>query len=317
MSPRRLPLRVRGFAALYSAATIFAFTSLFVKLSSRFYSGIFISGVRFAIGGALCLALLFARYGGVKPRRPGVLALRGLFGAGSMAATYAAISLTGPGRAALLSNMYPLFVPVFGALFFKERFNPRTLASLVLCTIGAVLVVRDGSGAALSGDLLAIFSAVLAGVAVNFVRKATSTENPFLIYLSPCLFGLPVLLFAQGPATTVTPLSLLFLLGVGGGAFVAQALMAYGYRSVPAGRGSVVFYWETALTVLLGFLLAGERFNLRFGLGLAFILGGLWLNRERRSERSGEGGGSSESSSYQARAAQPVPGEQAAGNRRR
>lgn len=275
-------MRVRGFAALYSAATIFAFTSLFVKLSSRYYSGVFVSGARFIIGTALCLIVLFAHYGGVKAKRPIVLIMRGLFGAASMAATYAAISLTGPGRAALLSNMYPLFVPVFGALFFKERFNPRTTASLVLCTIGAVLVVRDGSGAALSGDLLAIFSAVLAGVAVNFVRQATSTENPFLIYLSPCIFGLPVLLFAPQPSGLGGPIPLLLLFGVGGGAFIAQALMAYGYRAVPAGRGSVVFYWETALTVLLGVLLAGERFNLRFGLGLVLILTGLWLNRERR-----------------------------------
>ncbi|MGO8695925.1 MAG: DMT family transporter [Rectinemataceae bacterium] len=284
MSPRRLTTRVRGFAALYSAATIFAFTSLFVKLSSRYFSGLFISGARFAVGGVLCLVVLLARYGGVKPKRPSVLLFRGLFGAGSMAATYAAISLTGPGRAALLSNMYPLFVPVFAALFFKERFNTRTLASLALCTLGAVLVVRDGSGAALSGDLIAILSAVLAGVAVNFVRLATRTENPFLIYLSPCIFGLPILFFAPAPAGTGGPVGLLLLLGVGGGAFVGQALMASGYGSVPAGRGSVVFFWETTLTVLLGFLLAGERFNLRFAAGLVFILSGLWLNRVRRAE---------------------------------
>ncbi|HUW40269.1 MAG TPA: DMT family transporter [Rectinemataceae bacterium] len=283
-------MRVRGFAALYSAATIFAFTSLFVRLASRYYSGLFISGARFVIGALLCLVVLFAHFGGVKPKRPAVLVLRGIFGAGSMAATYAAISLTGPGRAALLSNMYPLFVPVFAALFFKERFNPRTLASLALCTIGAVLVVRDGSGAALSGDLIAIFSAILAGVAVNFVRLATGTENPFLIYLSPCIFGLPILFFAPMPAGTGGPVGLLLLLGVGGGAFVAQALMAYGYSSVPAGRGSVVFYWETTLTVLLGALLAGERFNLRFAAGLVFILAGLWFNRERRAERTATAG---------------------------
>jgi drug/metabolite transporter (DMT)-like permease len=290
MSAWRHTLRVRGFAALYSAATIFAFTSLFVRLGSRYYSGLFISGARFVIGGALCLVVLFAHYGGVKPKRPAVLVLRGVFGAGSMAATYAAISLTGPGRAALLSNMYPLFVPVFGALFFKEKFNTHTLASLALCTIGAILVVRDGSGAALSGDLIAIFSAILAGVAVNFVRLATGTENPFLIYLSPCIFGLPILFFAPMPAGTGGPVGLLLLFGVGVGAFVAQALMAYGYKSVPAGRGSVVFYWETSLTVLLGALLAGERFNLRFGAGLLFILAGLWFNRERRSERAATAG---------------------------
>jgi drug/metabolite transporter (DMT)-like permease len=50
---------------------------------------------------------------------------------------------------------------------------------------------------------------------------------------------------------------------------------------VQAGKGSIVFYLETVLTVLLGALFAGERFNLRFGLGLAMILGGLALNHAR------------------------------------
>jgi drug/metabolite transporter (DMT)-like permease len=278
-------VRVRGFAALYAAATVFAFTSLLVKLSSNYFSGFFVSGARFVIGIALCLVVLFARYGGIRTGRPWILVFRGLFGGCSMATTYAAIALTGPGRASLLSNIYPVFVPVFAALFFKERFNPKTLASLVLCSLGAVLVMRDGSGAALTGDLLAIFSAVLAGVAVNFVRVASKTENPIIVYLSPCLFGLPILAFAPMPHAAVGAIPLLLLLGVGVGAFIAQALMSRGYRNVPAGRGSVVFYWETALTVVLGFLLAGEHFNLRFAGGLALILAGLWWNRERKAER--------------------------------
>jgi len=112
------------------------------------------------------------------------------------------------------------------------------------------------------------------------VRRGTKTENPFMLYLSPCLLGLPLFAVAPGAhaAGTAWAVPLLLLLGVGVGAFLAQAFMAIGYRSVPAGKGSVVFYLETALTVLLGALFAGESFNLRFGLGLALILGGLALN---------------------------------------
>ena len=144
-------------------------------------------------------------------------------------------------------------------------------------------MVRDGSGAALSGDLIAILSAVLAGVAVNFVRLATRTESLSHLLESLHLRSAHPLL-RPGARRHGRPVGLLLLLGVGGGAFVGQALMASGYGSVPAGRGSVVFFWETTLTVLLGFLLAGERFNLRFAAGLVFILSGLWLNRVRRAE---------------------------------
>ena len=224
-------MRVRGgYAALYSAAFLFACTSLLVKLASRYYSGLFVSAARFAVGAVLCAAVLVGGYRSLKPARPGLVALRGVFGAVSMAMTYAAISLTGPGRAALLSNTYPLFVVLFGALFFGERLSPRVFVCIAICTFGAALVVRDGSGASLAGDLLAIGSAVFAGVAVNFVRRATQYDNPFMLYLSPCIFGLP--LFAFVPAGSFAgagggAVGLILLLGVGVTVFFAQALFLW------------------------------------------------------------------------------------------
>lgn len=275
-----------GFASLYASATIFALTSIFVKFASVGFSGFFVSAARFAIGAILCLLALYRSYGGVKVRNRKAIVLRGMFGASSMALAYAAIALTGPGRASLLSNMYPLFVPIFGAIFFGESFHRKTIGSLLLCTAGAVLVMRDGSGASLAGDLIALGSCISAAIAINFVRLASRTENPFVIYLSPCVFGLPLFFFAPLPQTPPSPASIFFLVAAGAGAFLAQALMAYGYRSVPAGRGSLVFYWETALAVILGALVAGERFNLRFALGLGLIVLGLWANTKRTPKAS-------------------------------
>ena len=59
---------------------------------------------------ALCLFVLFRRYGGVKPVKPGYVALRGLFGSASMITGYMAISLTGPGRA--MTRARPGIIPV-------------------------------------------------------------------------------------------------------------------------------------------------------------------------------------------------------------
>jgi drug/metabolite transporter (DMT)-like permease len=284
-------MRIRGgYAALYSSAVGFAFTSLLVKLATHRFSGLFVSASRFAIGAALCLAVLAFRYRSIKPEKPLLVALRGVFGALSMIMTYMAISLTGPGRAALLSNTYPLFVAIFGVLFFGERFRARVLASIALCTCGAALVMRDGSGANLAGDILAIGSSVCAGVAVNIVRRASQEDNPFMLYLSPCLLGLPLFFFV-GPGAGAElagsgAVGISVLVGTGLLAFIAQSLMALGYRSVPAGKGSVVFYLETMLTVLLGALFAGETFNARCLAGLALILGGLVLNQLKIRLRS-------------------------------
>lgn len=284
----KLAFRIKGMAALYSAAVLFAFTSVFVKLAARSFSGLFVSATRFAIGVALCLAFVIPRRRGLGGARFTDWLFRGLFGALSMAATYAAISLTGPGRATLLTNLYPLFVVIFGAVFFGERPGLRIVAPLSLAIAGAVLVVRDGSGASLPGDALALAGAVLAGLAVNFVRRASRSGcDPIFLYLSPSLLGLPLFLIAPMPLDAPTVMGFISLFAVGIGAFIAQFLMTTGYRSVPAGQGSVVFFAETGLTVLLGILLAGERFTLRFLAGLVLIVLGLWLNRPKPSLSSG------------------------------
>jgi len=276
--------RSRGFfggqKALLTAATCFSLTSLCVKFASRYYSGLFVSAFRFVIGIVLCGAIIIVR----KPRLdrsaiPMVL-LRGSLGAVSMAATYIAISLTGPGRAILLNNTYPVFVGISGALFFKEKMSPKIIVSLALCTIGAVFVVRDKSGASFLGDMAAIVGSVTAGVSINVIRKASvAGVDPFILYLSPCVLGLGLFAFATPPSSAGSPVNMLLLFCVGAGAFLAQTLMAYGYKTVPANKGSISFYWEVALTVALGAIFAGEKLNLLFLIGLCFILIGLWVNR--------------------------------------
>ncbi|TFG82811.1 MAG: DMT family transporter [Spirochaetales bacterium] len=274
--------RFRGLAALYASAVLFAFTSLSVKLASAGFAGTFISATRFAIGTILSLALVVAGRRGLGGARKLDWFLRGFFGAVAMAAMYVAIALTGPGRATVLTNVYPVFVTLFGVAFFGEKVSGRTLSSLALATAGAIIVMRDGSGANLAGDLLALGGAVLGGVAVNYVRRASKAGcDPFVLYLSPSLLGLPLFLFAPLPVAIPGTASLVFLFAAGIGAFLAQALMATGYRTVPAGRGSIVFYAETGLTVLLGVLLTGERFTVRFAVGLVLIALGLWINSGR------------------------------------
>ncbi len=270
----------RGEPALYASVLIFSFVNLFVKIAGSHFSGFFVSGIRFAIGAVLAFIVVFTRKSWPdKAQLPDII-LRGLFGALAMIATYVAIALTGPGRATLLSNTYPLFVALFGVLLFKERASWRLAGSLALSMAGAVLVMRDGSSVNPLGDVVALAGAVFAGISVNYLRRASSRGvDPFVIYLSPCLFGLPVLAFASFPGTAPSAAAVVFLLAVGIGAFLAQALMTYGYRTVSASRGSVFFFAETGITVLLGALFAGETVTPRFGLGLSLIFAGVWMNR--------------------------------------
>lgn len=272
---------MNGMLSLYSAAILFSVVSVLVKIAATSYGGIFVSSVRFLIGVVLCLGTMALRRTSLRPKNGPAVLMRGIAGALSMIMSYAAIGLTGPGRATLLGNLYPLFVPFFARFLFGERFQRSTIPSLILCTAGAVAVVGDGSGASIWGDLIALGSALWASVAVTFVRRASATDDPVLIYLSPSLIGLGLFAIARPPAAFPGIGPTLALLAVGIIVFIAQLLMTHGYKTVQAGRGSLVFFSETALTVLLGTLVAGERFNPRFAAGFALILAGLWWNAPR------------------------------------
>jgi drug/metabolite transporter (DMT)-like permease len=87
--------------------------------------------------------------------------LRGVFGSCSMVTCYWAIQITSSGRAVLLSNTYPLFVALYGFLFFHEKISWNRLAALVICFSGILLVFYDNAHSAQDGHLFRCMAATL------------------------------------------------------------------------------------------------------------------------------------------------------------
>jgi len=272
---------IHGMAALLAAALLFATTTTLVRLASNSLSGYFISMVRFAVGAVLSIAWLVASRRGIRIINKSDWFLRGLYGAISMTLSYMAISRTSGGRATMLSNTYPIFVALFGRLFFGQRLLPTAIPALVLCTAGSVIILNDGSGYAMSGDAMALLSAVFAGLAINHLKRARVTDDPVSLYLSPCIFGLPVVIsLTLGTGSVpVAPhvASIAMAVGLGVIVFGAQVLMTWGYKYVNAASGSRIFYLEIIFAVILGALI-GERLKPAFFVGAGVIMAALSLD---------------------------------------
>ena len=274
------------------ASLLFAVTTTLVRIASNSLSGSFVSTIRFTVGGAAAIAWLKFSGRGFKVVNKKDWLLRGLYGSVSMTCTYLAIAWTSGGRSTMLSNTYPIFVALFGSLFFGSKLLPTAIPALALCTVGSVVILNDGAGYSLLGDGLALVAAMLAGMAVNHLKRARTTEDPVSLYLSACMFGLPVaaaLAAGSGGLPTrlpLVPLLLSVLLGLV--VFAAQILMTWAYKYVSAARGSRIFYLETVFAVGFGALI-GERLKPAFFLGAAIIMGALWLDgaaQARRAARS-------------------------------
>lgn len=215
--------------------------------------------------------------------------LRGLYGSVSMTCTYLAIAWTSGGRSTMLSNTYPIFVALFGSLFFGSKLLPAAIPALALCTVGSIVILNDGAGYSLLGDGLALVAAMLAGMAVNHLKRARTTEDPVSLYLSACILGLPVaaaLTLGSGGLPTrleLMPILLSAILSLV--VFLAQILMTWAYKYVSAARGSRIFYLETVFAVGFGALI-GERLKPAFFLGAAIIMGALWLDGAAQARRA-------------------------------
>jgi drug/metabolite transporter (DMT)-like permease len=267
-----------SYAMLYMSAILFAVNSVIVKIASESYSGLFISSIRFLFGILFTVSAILISGQKFKIYNKKYWILRGMAGAVAMICFYVAIHLTSSGRTALLEKIYPIFVTIFSYLFFKEKITKSIIVSLVLCTAGVFFIIYDGSKYSVAGDLIALCAGVAAGFAIIFIKKARETDSSLIIYLSPCIFGMVTIPFSFHEFSGVTSGGIFLLMLIGLLTFVAQVMMAYGYKEVPAAKGSIIFYLETVLTILLSLMIVNEEITARFIIGCVLVILGLIIN---------------------------------------
>jgi drug/metabolite transporter (DMT)-like permease len=256
--------------------------AVMVKLSAAHLTGVQISFFRFVIGGSLSAAAILLFRQKIRPDGWLPVILRALLGSLSMIIYYQAIGLTSGGRATLLNNLYPFFVALFGGMFFREKFHPLQLVFMLVSFAGTVVIFYDGSHYPLAGNLMALASALIVGLSVNFMKVAREKNNTFLLYFWICLFGT---LFSAPFMVTSLPVlkelrarDWLLVCGAAVVVFAAQSLFTWGQKYMTAVRNSVISFLKIPATLFLSFLLLGEVMTPRFWIGCALVAAGLILD---------------------------------------
>ncbi len=271
--------------AILSSCVLFASAAVLIKytltlLEPHPLNGVFISFIRFAIGAVLCLPLMAAVRNGFHFHDKKILVLRGITGAISMVFFYVAIQVNSSGRAILISDTYPIFVAVFGFLFFREKLKWKHLFSLPLAAAGALFVFYDKSSYRLVGDLTALMSAAFAGIAIHYIKIAREKNNPMVVYLVSCIFGVllslvPALMVLPDIYRQMSPMIGFLIVAIGTLVFMGQQFMTYGFKYVSATGGSILCLSEIVLTVLVSALCLDEKITARFLIGGVLVIAAL------------------------------------------
>ncbi|MFO8063679.1 MAG: DMT family transporter [Spirochaetia bacterium] len=268
-----------GVLIILLSAVLFAGTTVFVKLGAEIadISGRTSAFVRFFFGFMVIAAYALATGKSLRPRAPGLVALRALTNTLAVVLFFSGLQLTTVTNGNMLNMTYPVFVFAVAPLLNREA-TPRVYYLFLALTLaGIYLVLSPAEGPAFSGinagDMLALASAVAAAVAISALREARKHDGSFLILFYLFSFGTVASFFVMLPGFSMPPTHALGVLtGVAVCAFAGQLTLTVGYRYISAAGGAIVSAARIVFAAVLGSLIFADPIGWKTLLGGAFIL---------------------------------------------
>ncbi len=204
-----------------------------------------------------------------------------------------AIENTTASQAGMITAMLPLMVAVGAHLFLKERVMKQTIAGFVLAILGACWLSMGSSPShdapnPLFGNFCEFMAMVFATGYTITLKRLTARYNPLFLTafqaVTGTVFFLPFLFF--GPTTLpmrfewVPTLAIVYL-----GVFItfgAYGLYNYGVSRVPASQASSFVNLIPVFTIVMGWLVLGERFTASQYLASGLVFLGVFISQERK-----------------------------------
>ena len=230
--------------------------------------------VRGVLNALFMLWLLRRRGLSWRPRRPGLLVLRGALGHFALSCYFWSVARQPLATAVLLQQVHPVFTAVLAAWFLAERPGKRFAPAFLLAASGVAMLVPRGTDLAgprgLAPILVGLLGALLSAAAYVTVRDAARTEHEETIVLWFPLTSVPLAAAGTLLEGLVVPSSAdwVWLVFIAAAGQLGQLFLTRGLARVPAGRATLANPLTIVFGAVLGWLAFGEP------LGLATLAGG-------------------------------------------
>jgi drug/metabolite transporter (DMT)-like permease len=190
---------------------------------------------------------------------------------------------TGAGRAAFITGLSTIMVPLILVLLFHERLKMRPVIGALLATCGmAVLGIEGAAQGSLLGDLLVLGGAASFAVHIILTGRWGKGCDPVLFTLLQVIAVVPLALL--GAVIWESPIPALQPNTMGAAAFtglivtgVGLLVQVWAQRITSPTHTAVIFASEPVFGAIFGFILAGELITQAGFVGSALILGGMFV----------------------------------------
>ena len=205
----------------------------------------------------------------------------------SIWAQFAGTHLSSAQMGAVITSATPAFMVLFARVLLQEKITLRKGLSVVLATIGVLLIVGTGNlgeSSGLGGLILSIAALTWALMSV-LVKKIPSTYSLLVVTTYAILAATIAMTPLVATQLNVNSIQVWLQPTVGAGILylgtIATAGAFYfwnkGLQLVDASRGGLYFFFQPLVGTLLGWLFLGEQVGLIFWLGTALIISGVLL----------------------------------------
>ena len=208
-----------------------------------------------------------------------------------------ALVFTGASQAAMITTMLPLMVAISAGLVLGERVSARTVVGFLVAVGGAIWLSLAGRKSDLApnpmlGNFLEFMAMVCATGYTILMKRLSKELHPFFLTgiqaFTGALFFAPALLLPQVHTISDLPLNgLLAILYLGTVVSVgAYGLYNFGISRIQASQAAAFVNLIPVFSILLGYLILGERLTTWQWWACALVFCGVLLSQD-----SGRGGG--------------------------
>ena len=284
--------RLVGIACIVASALAFGAMAILARVAYADGADIVtLLALRFSIAAA-CLAVIVRLRRIELPRGrdlAAVAALGGLGYGGQAATFFTALTIAPAGLVALLLYLHPALVAVLAALLLHERMSTTKLVALVVALGGLTLTVAP----ALSGEFASAFPRLPLGIALGlsaaaiysgYIIVATRlTERVSALALSTVVIASAAVVFGAaamllGPQFPRSLAGWAAALGIALVSTVAAITLFFaGLARVGPTRASTLSTIEPVFTIILAWMLLGERIGVLQAVGGVLILAAVVL----------------------------------------
>lgn len=287
---------IRGVLYLVAAALMFSLSTVFLKFATLPPYGVspaFVTLMRFVMGFVLFSGLAWYYRERLIPNKPGAVAFRAVANTAAVVMLFTAVNDTTVTKANILNLTYPAFIFLAAPFIANERQRWRDYALMLLTLGGAALVLLGGGGSigggVNRGDVLALMSGVISGLAISGLRQARKHDSSLVILFYQLAFGTLVSLFLL-PSLREIPAGWGLVLALAAGLLsnVGQYFITEGYRYISAGLGGIVLESGILFGALFGITLFHDPLTLPVAAGGLLIIGSIalvsvWNHRAREA----------------------------------